>query len=184
MTTTDAGAADLAARSHETSLPTQYRPAEVERPLYERWMARGYFRADAASEKEPFCIVIPPPNVTGVLHLGHALEQTMMDALVRRARMQRQGRAVAARHGPRRPSPPRLVVERDLAEREGLRSRATWAARSSSSASGTWKAGCPAARILGPDAADSATAVDWSRERFTMDEGLSRAVQTDVQAAL
>ena len=70
------------------TLPSEYAPREVEGPLYESWVERGYFTADPTSDKPPFSIVIPPPNVTGRLHLGHALEQTMMDALTRRARMQ------------------------------------------------------------------------------------------------
>ncbi|PZS15987.1 MAG: valine--tRNA ligase, partial [Pseudonocardiales bacterium] len=68
-------------------LPTQYVPADVEAPLYERWVERGYFTAHPESDKPPFSIVIPPPNVTGNLHLGHALEHPIMDALTRRARM-------------------------------------------------------------------------------------------------
>jgi valyl-tRNA synthetase len=71
-----------------TDLPTAYAPAAVEGTLYERWVERGYFTADATSEKPPFTIVIPPPNVTGSLHIGHAFEHTLIDALVRRARMQ------------------------------------------------------------------------------------------------
>ena len=71
-------------------LPTQYVPAEVEGPLYERWVERGYFAAGRPedADKPPFTIVIPPPNVTGSLHLGHAFEHTLMDALTRRQRMQ------------------------------------------------------------------------------------------------
>src|SRR3954468_5355395 len=67
-------------------LPTQFVPAEVEGPLYERWVERGYFTADNTSEKPPFSLVIPPPNVTGSLHIGHALEQAMRGAVNRRAR--------------------------------------------------------------------------------------------------
>src|SRR5699024_9025902 len=70
------------------ALPTAFDPAEVEGPLYERWVERGYFEADETSDRPPFCIVIPPPNVTGSLHLGHAFEHTLMDACVRRRRMQ------------------------------------------------------------------------------------------------
>ena len=56
--------------------------------MYERWVERGYFEADPKSDKPPFCIVIPPPNVTGSLHIGHAFEHTLIDILVRRRRMQ------------------------------------------------------------------------------------------------
>jgi valyl-tRNA synthetase len=174
VTTTDAGAADLAARSHETLLPTQYRPAEVEGPLYERWENAGYFRAAAASGKEPFCIVIPPPNVTGVLHLGHALEQTMMDALARRERM--RGKDVLWLPGTDHAAiATEALVERDLAEREGKSKREytrdefldhVWA----------WTR-MYGGRIQG-QMRRLGDGVDWSRERFTMDEGLSGAVQT------
>src|SRR5919202_3000018 len=71
-----------------TDLPTTYAPADVEGRLYERWVERGYFGADATSDRPPFVIVIPPPNVTGSLHMGHALDHTLMDALSRRRRMQ------------------------------------------------------------------------------------------------
>ncbi|CAM5350527.1 valine--tRNA ligase [Streptomyces hirsutus] len=63
-----------------SELPTQYAPADVEGPLYERWVERGYFEADAKSDKPPYTVVIPPPNVTGSLHLGHAFEHTLIDA--------------------------------------------------------------------------------------------------------
>lgn len=68
-------------------LPSRYRPAEVEGKLYQRWQAAGYFEADVNSGKTPFTIVIPPPNDTGQLHLGHAFQHTLMDVLTRRARM-------------------------------------------------------------------------------------------------
>ena len=71
-----------------TALPSQYAPADHEAVLYERWVDAGYFTADAESGREPYCIVIPPPNVTGTLHMGHAFQHTLMDALVRRRRMQ------------------------------------------------------------------------------------------------
>ncbi len=71
-----------------TSLPPKFTPAEVEGPLYEGWVSKGYFGADPASGKPPFCIVIPPPNVTGSLHIGHALDHTIQDAVIRRRRMQ------------------------------------------------------------------------------------------------
>src|ERR1700712_1107083 len=70
-------------------LPTVFTPSEVEGVLYEKWVSAGYFRPEIAGpDAEPYTIVIPPPNVTGELHMGHALEHTLMDALTRRARMQ------------------------------------------------------------------------------------------------
>ncbi|MEU4212238.1 valine--tRNA ligase [Streptomyces sp. NPDC026206] len=154
-------------------LPTQYAPAEVEGPLYERWVERGYFEADAKSDKEPYTIVIPPPNVTGSLHLGHAFEHTLIDALTRRKRM--QGFEVLWQPGMDHAGiATQNVVERELAKegksrhdlgREAFVERVwQWKAESGGQISGQM-------RRLGDGVA-------WSRERFTMDEGLSEAVQT------
>src|SRR5947199_1406080 len=71
----------------DSSLPAQYSPAEVEQRRYEQWVAAGLFRADAGSERPPYAIVIPPPNVTGSLHIGHALDHTYQDYLARLHRM-------------------------------------------------------------------------------------------------
>src|SRR4051812_15602651 len=68
-------------------MPPQYDPAAAESRWYPVWVERGYFSADAQTDCEPYCIVIPPPNVTGALHVGHALGRTMEDTLIRRARM-------------------------------------------------------------------------------------------------
>jgi valyl-tRNA synthetase len=70
------------------ALATKYNPAEVEDKWYQFWMDQGFFKATPNAAKEPYCIVIPPPNVTGVLHMGHMLNNTIQDVLVRRARMQ------------------------------------------------------------------------------------------------
>ena len=70
------------------SLSTKYNPSEVESKWYRYWMEKGFFHSKPNPDKEPFCIVIPPPNVTGVLHMGHMLNNTIQDVLVRRARMQ------------------------------------------------------------------------------------------------
>src|SRR6266567_4734582 len=69
-------------------MSSAYEPREVESRWYAEWLRRGYFKATANSGKEPFCIVLPPPNITGALHVGHALNHTLMDILVRRRRMQ------------------------------------------------------------------------------------------------
>jgi valyl-tRNA synthetase len=68
-------------------LAASFNPAEIEAPLYQKWLDAGYFTANPASEKPPFAIVIPPPNVTGVLHIGHALDHTLQDILTRMKRM-------------------------------------------------------------------------------------------------
>jgi valyl-tRNA synthetase len=69
-------------------LSTKYNPVEVENKWYQYWMEHGFFHSEPDPDKEPYCIVIPPPNVTGVLHMGHMLNNTIQDVLVRRARMQ------------------------------------------------------------------------------------------------
>ena len=68
-------------------LPTVYNPKETEESIYKFWEDNGFFKADSKSPKKPFSIVIPPPNVTGVLHMGHALDETLQDILVRYHRM-------------------------------------------------------------------------------------------------
>ena len=69
------------------TLPKTYEPGEFENRLYQFWAEAGFFHADETSDKEPFTIVIPPPNVTGQLHMGHALDETLQDILIRYKRM-------------------------------------------------------------------------------------------------
>jgi valyl-tRNA synthetase len=154
-------------------LPSQYAPAEVEGPRYQHWEKAGYFAADAYSTAPAYCIVIPPPNVTGSLHIGHALDHTLMDALIRRRRMQGYNTlwlpgmdhaGIATQN----------VVERELAK-EGL-SRHDLGREAFVERVWQWKAES-GGKILG-QMRRLGDSVDWSRERFTMDAGLSRAVQT------
>jgi valyl-tRNA synthetase len=155
------------------ALPPQFLPSEIEGPLYERWVERGYFTADANSDKPPFTIVIPPPNVTGSLHIGHALDHTLQDILIRRRRMQGfetlwlpgMDHASIAVH---------VLVERQLAE-EGL-TRHDLGREDFIKRVWEWKAQHGGA-ILG-QMRRLGDSVDWSRERFTMDAGLSRSVVT------
>jgi valyl-tRNA synthetase len=160
-------------RTDAVQLPAQYSPGEVETRLYEGWVAAGYFTADARSDAPPFAIVIPPPNVTGSLHIGHALDHTLIDALIRRRRMQGYNTlwlpgmdhaGIATQN----------VVERELA-RDGL-SRHDLGREAFVERVWQWKAES-GGRILG-QMRRLGDSVDWSRERFTMDAGLSRAVQT------
>ncbi|RYD01784.1 hypothetical protein N752_28420 [Desulforamulus aquiferis] len=72
----------------ETNIPTVYNPSEVENKWYQEWESKKYFGATVEKEKTPFCIVMPPPNVTGQLHMGHALDNTLQDILTRWRRMQ------------------------------------------------------------------------------------------------
>ncbi len=166
--------ADLS--QQRTELPPQYVPGEVEDRLYQSWESRGFMHAearDASPEHPAFCVVIPPPNVTGSLHIGHALNHTLIDSLVRRRRMQgytalwvpgMDHAGIATQN----------VVERELAK-EGL-SRHDLGREAFVDRVWQWKAES-GGKILG-QMRRLGDSVDWSRERFTMDEGLSRAVQT------
>ena len=170
---TDASTTPAAGSHAAADLPTRYAPAEVEGELYQRWVDAGYFEADAASDKPAYCIVIPPPNVTGSLHLGHAFEHTLIDALVRRRRMQgyealwlpgMDHAGIATQN----------VVERELAK-EGV-SRHDLGREAFVAKVWEWKAES-GGKILG-QMKRLGDGVAWQRERFTMDEGLSRAVLT------
>ena len=161
------------ASASTTDLAPQYSPGEVEARLYESWVDAGYFTAHAGDTRPPFTIVIPPPNVTGSLHIGHALDHTIIDALVRRRRMQGYNTlwlpgmdhaGIATQN----------VVERELAK-EGL-SRHDLGREKFVERVWQWKASSGGA-ILG-QMRRLGDSVDWTRERFTMDEGLSRAVHT------
>ncbi len=147
-----------------------YEPKELEQRWYQTWEQRGYFAP--AGSGDPYCIMIPPPNVTGSLHMGHGFNNTIMDTLVRVRRM--QGRNTLWQVGTDHAGiATQMVVERQLAAdnvtRHDLGRDAfldkVWAWKAESGGTITRQL-----RRLG-------SSVDWSRERFTMDEGLSRAVQ-------
>ncbi len=153
-------------------IPKTYDFSAVETRWYAAWESRGYFHADPASPKPPFVIVIPPPNVTGSLHMGHMLDQTIQDVVIRRKRMQgfnalwlpgTDHAGIATQN----------VVEKQLRE-EGLtrhdlgRDRfveRVWA----------WKR--ESGDVIARQLRRLGASCDWSRERFTLDEGLSRAVR-------
>jgi valyl-tRNA synthetase len=160
-----------------TDLPTQYDPAAVEVPLYQRWLKAGYFRADErrvlSGERKPFAIVLPPPNVTGDLHVGHALDHTLMDVLTRWHRMSgdealwlpgMDHAGIATQN----------LVEKQLAKDGKTRHdfgrelfiEKVWDFKRDSGGA-----------ILG-QMKRLGDSVDWDRERFTLDDGLSDAVQT------
>ena len=151
-----------------------YQPAAVEGRIYAAWVEAGAFRAGRPerAKAEPFCVVIPPPNVTGALHMGHALNNTLQDILCRFERM--RGKDVLWQPGTDHAGiATQAVVERQLMERQEPGSREigreafiqrVW----------QWKAESGGA-IIGQLKRLGASC-DWSRERFTMDEGLSRAV--------
>jgi valyl-tRNA synthetase len=154
-------------------LPTTYDPSEVEPRRYQHWVDSGVFTADASSGKPVYTIVIPPPNVTGSLHMGHAFQHTLMDALTRRKRM--QGHETLWLPGMDHAGiATQAVVERELAK-EGV-SRHDLGREAFVERVWQWKAEY-GGKILG-QMRRLGDGVDWSRERFTMDEGLSRAVRT------
>ncbi|MBM9468075.1 valine--tRNA ligase [Nakamurella leprariae] len=161
----------------QPELPAKYDPAAIEVPTYQRWRAAGYFKADEqrvlSGERRPFSIVLPPPNVTGNLHVGHALDHTLMDVLARWHRM--SGDEVLWLPGMDHAGiATQTLVEKQLASvgssREALGRdlfvQRVW----------DWKAESGGA-ILG-QMARLGDSVDWDRERFTLDDGLSAAVQT------
>ena len=153
-------------------LEKNYNPKDFEEKIYEKWENDGDFKPDMRSDSEAFSIVIPPPNVTGVLHMGHALDDTLQDILIRYNRM--LGKKVLWQPGTDHAGiATQMVVERNLAK-EGITRHdlgrekfieKVWEWRKQSG--GTI---CRQLRRLG-------ASCDWSRERFTMDEGLSRAVR-------
>ena len=153
-------------------LEKNYNPKDFEEKIYEKWENDGDFKPDMRSNSEAFSIVIPPPNVTGVLHMGHALDDTLQDILIRYNRM--LGKKVLWQPGTDHAGiATQMGVERNLAK-EGIPRHdlgrekfieKVWEWRKQSG--GTI---CRQLRRLG-------ASCDWSRERFTMDEGLSRAVR-------
>lgn len=154
------------------NLSTTYSPKEFEQRIYKMWEDGGYFRGRPDASKKPFSIVLPPPNITGQLHMGHALDHTLQDILIRQKRM--AGYSVLWQPGTDHASIATevKVVERIRAEegkskleigREGFLERA-WA----------WKEEF-GGRIV-EQMKQLGDSCDWERERFTMDEGLSHAV--------
>ena len=147
-------------------------PARVEPHWYAVWEARGYFHADAASPKKPYCIVIPPPNVTGSLHLGHALNKTLQDILIRYKRMDGYN-ALWMPGTDHAGIATQYVVERQLAAegktKEDL-GREAFVQR-------VWKWKEESGGTIIRQLKRLGASCDWQRERFTMDPGLSAAVR-------
>ncbi len=153
-------------------LEKNFDPSEAEARIYARWEDSGAFQPDPDPDKEPYCIVIPPPNVTGSLHIGHALNNTLQDILIRFERM--RGKAVLWQAGTDHAGiATQMVVERqlqenqepsrrDLGREEFLKRVWAWKEKSGDTILNQL-------RRLG-------ASCDWTRTRFTMDEGLSNAV--------
>ena len=154
-------------------LDKTYNPASLEGPLYKSWCERGYFTPTADKKKQPFTIVIPPPNVTGQLHMGHALDETLQDTLIRFKRM--QGYCTLWVPGTDHAGiATQIKVEENLRKEKGL-SRYDLGREKFTSLVWEWK------EKYGNRIIDQLTALgsscDWSRLRFTMDDTLSAAVK-------
>jgi len=158
-------------KSNKKELAASFTPADIEAPLYQKWLLAGYFTADAKSTKPPFTIVIPPPNVTGSLHIGHALDHTLQDVLIRMKRMKgfealwlpgMDHAGIATQN----------VVEKQLAAKGLSRhdlGREAFVAK-------VWEWKEESGGLILDQMKRLGDSVDWSRERFTMDAGLSKAV--------
>ncbi|MCS6803753.1 MAG: valine--tRNA ligase [Acidobacteriota bacterium] len=156
----------------QQEIPKVYNPQEAEQKWYPLWESRGYFKPEVNPNGQPYCIVIPPPNVTGYLHMGHALQHTLMDVLTRWRRMQGY-KALWLPGTDHAGIATQVVVERLLAEegqtREAL-GREAFEAR-------VWQWKEHSGGTIQRQTRLEGASVDWSRERFTLDEGLSRAVR-------
>ena len=158
---------------NKKELAATFSPAEIEGRLYKKWQDAGYFKADAKSKKPPFTIVIPPPNVTGSLHIGHALDHTIQDLLIRMKRMKgfealwlpgMDHAGIATQN----------VVEKQLAAQG--RSRHDLGREAFVEKVWQWKAESGGAIL--DQMKRLGDSVDWDREAFTMDPKLSKAVLT------
>ena len=155
-----------------TEMNKTYNPTEIEDRLYKKWMDKKYFHAEVDRSKKPFTIVMPPPNITGQLHMGHALDNTLQDILIRFKRM--QGYNALWQPGTDHASIATEVkvtnklkeegIDKEELGREGFLKR-TW----------EWKEEY-GGRIVS-QLKKLGSSADWDRERFTMDEGCSKAVQ-------
>ena len=156
-----------------TNLPKIYAPQEIEGKWYQFWQKNDYFHAEATSEKQPYAIVIPPPNITGSLHIGHALDNTLQDCLIRWRRMQGYN-ALWMPGTDHAGIVTELIMERKLAE-EGT-SRIELGREKFTERMWQWKA--ESAGYIVSQLQQLGCSCDWERERFTLDDGLSKAVRT------
>ena len=154
-------------------LPKIYDPTQVEGRIYDFWMDGGWFRADRGGDKKPFTIVMPPPNVTGQLHMGHAMDCTLQDILIRYKRMQGYN-ALWLPGTDHAGIATQIKVEEDLRVREGL-SRHDLGREKFLERVWDWKN--KYGDTIVRQQRKMGASCDWSRARFTMDEGCSKAVR-------
>lgn len=150
-----------------------YNPKNIEQPLYEHWEQQGYFKPNNDTKQDSYCIMIPPPNVTGSLHMGHAFQQTIIDTLIRYHRM--QGKNTLWQAGTDHAGiATQMVVERKIAAEEG-KTRHDYGRDAFIDKIWQWKA--QSGSTISYQMRRLGNSVDWERERFTMDDGLSDAVK-------
>ncbi len=154
-------------------LASSFSPEDIEAALYEKWVAAGYFKATSTSTKPAFTIVIPPPNVTGSLHIGHALDHTLQDTLTRMKRMKgfealwlpgMDHAGIATQNVVEKQLATEGVTRHDLGREDFVKKVWEWKAESGG--------------VILDQMRRLGDSVDWSREAFTMDAGLSTAVLT------
>lgn len=155
------------------NIAKNYNPAEFEDKLYNEWVEKGYFHAEVDKNKKPFTIVIPPPNVTGQLHMGHALDETLQDILIRYKRMQGYS-ALWVPGTDHAGIATQIKVEENLRVNEGL-TRYDLGREKFLERVWDWKKQY-GGRIIN-QLKKIGSSCDWDRERFTMDEGCSKAVK-------
>lgn len=150
-----------------------YNPKDIEHALYQHWEKKGYFKPSGDSSRGNYCIMIPPPNVTGSLHMGHAFQQTIMDTLIRYQRM--CGKNTLWQAGTDHSGiAAQMVVERKIAAEEN-KTRHDYGRDAFIEKVWEWKA--ESGGTISQQMRRLGNSVDWDRERFTMDEGLSNAVK-------
>ncbi|MGJ8692252.1 MAG: valine--tRNA ligase [Thalassotalea sp.] len=148
-----------------------FNPSDIENSLYQTWEEKGYF--SPTGDGDGYCIAIPPPNVTGSLHMGHAFQQTIMDTLIRYQRM--QGKSTLWQTGTDHAGiATQMVVERKIAAEED-KTRHDYGREAFIDKVWEWKE--ESGGTIGKQMRRLGNSIDWSRERFTMDDGMSEAVQ-------
>ena len=154
-------------------LEKNYNPSEIEDKLYDKWLTKKYFHAEPNPDKKPFTIVMPPPNITGQLHMGHALDNTMQDILIRYKRM--QGYEALWQPGTDHAAIATEVKVIESLKKQGIE-KADLGRDGFLEKCWEWRKEY-GSRII-KQLHKLGSSADWDRERFTMDEGCSKAVQT------